>query len=81
MFHYSFFIIFFIIPSSFVLLPSSSFQEMLNSSPAIRMAVPTGTMVVMDSRTHHRGSENLSNKRRTALYVEITSFNGLLGFI
>ena len=53
---------------------------MLNSSPAIRMAVPTGTMVVMDSRTHHRGSENLSNKRRTALYVEITSFKWFIRF-
>ena len=44
------------------------------------MAVPTGTMVVMDSRTHHRGRENLSNKRRTALYVEITSFKWFIRF-
>ena len=45
-------------------------------SPAVRMAVPIGTMVMYDSRVFHRGTENLTPRARPTLYFSFMSDSG-----
>jgi len=49
------------------LLPSEQ-HELLVSAPAVRLKIPAGTAVLMDSRTFHRGSSNNSTKPRPVQY-------------
>lgn len=49
----------------------------LGTLPAVRMAVPAGTIVIMDSRTHHRGSANTSPRRRPVFYFSMMSKQGV----
>ena len=46
---------------------------MLGSVPTVRMSVPSGSIVIMDSRCHHRGSANNSTKRRPVFYFSLKS--------
>ena len=46
------------------------------TAPALRIAVPAGSVVVMDSRLHHRGSANTSKKRRPTLYFSFVQRRG-----
>lgn len=51
-------------------------REMLESVPFVRMSVPCGTMVIMDSRIVHRGSENSSPKARPTFYFSVMAKGG-----
>ena len=48
-------------------------KEMLVSAPAVRLTVPAGSVVVMDSRTYHRGTANTSPKDRPVMYFSFMS--------
>ena len=51
--------------------------SMLGSVPQVRMAVPSGSIVIMDSRCHHRGSANNSTKKRPVFYFSLKSKHGV----
>ena len=48
-------------------------KEMLVSAPAVRLAVPAGSVVLMDSRTYHRGTANTSPRDRPVMYFSFMS--------
>ena len=50
--------------------------NMIEAVPKVRMAVPTGSIVIMDSRTYHRGSANTSPKERPVFYFSFMSSKG-----
>ena len=51
-------------------------KEMLVSAPAVRLAVPAGSVVLMDSRTYHRGTANTSPRDRPVMYFSFMQNNG-----
>ena len=53
-------------------------KQYLKESPSVRMSVPAGTAVLMDSRLQHRGSANTSDKKRVIVYTTWASATGPL---
>eukprot|EP00949_MAST-11_sp_MAST-11-sp1_P003522 g3522.t1 len=51
-------------------------KNMLFSSPMVRLKVPAGTIAIMDCRTHHRGSNNTSDRPRPVFYFSLRSKKG-----
>ncbi|GBG29135.1 Hypothetical Protein FCC1311_053582 [Hondaea fermentalgiana] len=45
--------------------------SMMSGVPFLRLAVPQGSVVIFDSRTHHRGSANTSPRTRPTLYFSV----------
>ena len=52
-------------------------KNMLFSSPMVRLKVPAGTIAIMDCRTHHRGSNNTSDRPRPVFYFSLRSKKGI----
>ena len=56
----------------------SSEEVDVTSYERVRMTVPRGSVVLMDSRLYHRGSANVSHKTRPVLYFTFASESGRL---
>lgn len=50
--------------------------DMMRSSPAVRLAVPAGTIVLYDSRLEHRGTANASPRARPTMYFSFQQQRG-----
>jgi hypothetical protein len=48
---------------------------MADRARPVRMVVPFGSVVMMNSRTHHRGSENMSPRTRPVFYFSFMQSN------
>jgi hypothetical protein len=67
-------------PGTHTTWPFTSLQTVLNASlaplPALRMALPKGSVVVMNSRTRHCGTANTTPRTRAVAYVSLFEARG-----